>query len=71
MRHFCAFGQEAHSLHEPKLLPPFSKRHTRLLLEESFYRPFAGAAHAAKLGECPVIAGIFHQYFGDPNQPRI
>lgn len=58
MRHLRPFSQETHGLHEPKLLPPFSKGHSEFLLEESFDGPFAGTAHSAKLSKRSTIAGV-------------
>jgi hypothetical protein len=71
MRHLRAFSQEAHGLHEPKLLPPFSKGHSEFLLEESFDGPFAGTTHSAKLSKRSTIAGVSDKYLCNPNQPWI
>ena len=71
MRHLRAFSQEAHGVHKPKLLPPFSKRHSDFLQKESFKGPLASTAHSAEFSKRSLIAGVDHKYLCNPNEPWI
>src|SRR5215472_8571073 len=71
VRDFCTLGQKPHPLHESKLLPPFPKRHSNLLLEQSFDGSLSRRSPLAQLSESSRIARIAHQYFCDSKQPWI
>jgi hypothetical protein len=67
MCYLCALCQQAHGLHEPKLLPPFSKSHSDFLLKESFDGPLAGTDYSATLSKRSAIAGDSDKYLCNPN----
>lgn len=71
MSHFCAGRQEAHALHEPKLLPPSSKRHSDLLLEQSFDGSLSRPSAPAELRQSARVAGIACEHLCDVDQPWI
>ena len=71
IRNLCALSQEAHSFHEPKLLPPFSEGHADFFLEESLDGPLAGTGHPAKLSERSGIAGVSHKNLCNADGSRI
>jgi len=66
MRYLFTFSQEAHGLHEPELLSPFSKSHSDFLLKESFDGPLAGTDYSATLSKRSAIAGVSDKYLRNP-----
>ena len=71
MSDFRPFCQQAHSLHQAQLLPPFPEGHAGFLLKESFNRAFARAALPADLTKCPVVARVDGERLGNPPGPRV
>src|ERR1035438_7548123 len=71
VRNLCALSQQAHRLHETKLLTPFTECHSRLAAEEPLHGSFAGTAHPADLRERQTVAGARHQHLGNPQRSGI
>ncbi len=71
MRHLRPFREKLHRPHQPQLLPPFSKRHPRVLLEETLDGPLARATQSAKFGKRPRIARVVVEHLHDAARPRV
>ena len=71
MRHLRSFREKLHRPHQPQLLPPFSKRHPRILLEQALDGPLARATHSAKFGKRPRITRIAVKHLHDPARSRV
>ena len=58
VRDLCPLRQKAHRLHQPKLLPPFTKGHAQVFLEKSLHRSPASPSYFAYLRERPAVAWV-------------
>jgi len=53
------------------LLSPFSKCHSRILLEQALDSPLTRATHSAKFRKRPRIARIVMKHLHDPARSRV
>jgi hypothetical protein len=64
-----ATSEQAHGLHKPKSLPPFTERHAGLSLEQSLQGSHTRAHRLAILGNGLAISRFSKQQFSEPRCP--
>src|SRR5580693_2127549 len=71
VRDLSSLRQEAHCLHQAKLLAPLTEGHPHLLLKESFHRSLTSAGYFADLREWTGVARVGDKYLCDSKCPGV